>query len=304
MDLRQLNFFLQVASAESFTRAAERLHIAQPALSIAIRKLEEELDLLLFNRQGRKITLTAEGEALARHAQIIFKQVQEARQELDDLRGLLRGEVRVGITPMLGSFLFPQIISSFKQRYSGLQLFVNSDSTWNFQRKIAVGKLDIAVIAGEVPEGLDSHLLVRDEVVACVHRTNRLAARQKASLHELLSVPLIHFTKGYHLRELIDQRAMMEGLTVNVVAETNLFALARGLVKEELGLAFFPKMIVGQDSQIAAISCDPPLFLDVAIVWRENAVLSRANKLFVDYIIQEVDDYYLLAQAAASFPLP
>lgn len=304
MDLRQLNFFLKIAKTESFTKAAEQLHIAQPALSIAIRKLEEELDVLLLNRQGRKITLTPEGEALMRHALVIQQQVRDARQELDDLHGLLRGEVRVGITPMLGSFLFPQIISSFKHRYPELQLFINSDSAWNMQRKIAAGKLDIAVVAGDLPKGLDSHLLVRDEVVACVHRTNKLATRQKATMAELLTVPLIHFTEGYHLRELIDERASAEGVAAKVVAESNLFALARGLVKEELGLAFFPKMVIGQDNQLATISCDPPLFLDLVIAWRENAALSRANRLFVDYIIQEVDDYYLLTQAAASFPLP
>lgn len=304
MDLRQLRFFLNVARAESFTRAAEKLHIAQPALSIAIRKLEEELDVVLFNRRDRKITLTAEGEALARHARIIERQVAEARQELDDLRGLLRGEVRVGLTPMLSSFFFPQIVASFKRRYPALQIAINGDSAWNIQRKIASGTLDMGVIAGEVPEGLDSHLLVRDEVVACIHRSHPLAGRKKAPLRELLAEPLIHFTEGYHLRELIDERAAQEGVVPAVVAESNLFALARSLVREELGLAFFPRAVVVNDAGMAAISCDPPLFLDLAIAWKKNVSLSRANRVFVDFIIQEVDDYYLLAQAAGTFPLP
>ncbi|CAH2032563.1 LysR family transcriptional regulator [Trichlorobacter ammonificans] len=304
MDLRQLRFFLEVARAENFTRAAEKLHLAQPALSIAIRKLEEELEVALFNRRDRKITLTAEGEALARHARIIEQQVSEARQELDELRGLLRGEVRLGLSPMLSSFFFPQIVALFKRRYPALQLSINGDSARNIQRKIASGALDMGVIAGTVPEGLDSHLLVRDEVVACVHRSHPLAARKKAPLRELLAEPLIHFTEGYHLRELIEERAARDGITPAVVAESNLFSLARSLVREELGLAFFPRMVVAHDTGMAAISCDQPLFLDLAIAWKKNAALSRANREFVDFVIQEVDDYYLLAQAAGTFPLP
>lgn len=304
MDLRQLRFMLEVARAGSFTRAAQRLHIAQPALSIAIRKLEEELEVQLFNRRDRTITLTAEGEALARYARLMEQQMTAARQELDDLRGLLRGEVRMGLSPMLSSYFFPQILASFKRRYPALQLSINGDSAHNIQRKIASGSLDMGVIAGAVPEGLDAHLLVRDEVVACVHRSHRLAGKKMASLRELLTEPLIHFSEGYHLRELVDERAAQEGLVPTVVAESNLFSLARSLVREELGLAFFPKMVVASEGEMAVISCQQPLLLDLSIVWKKNAALSRANQVFVDFVIQEVDDYYLLAQAAGTFPLP
>jgi DNA-binding transcriptional LysR family regulator len=304
MDLRQLRFFMAVAKAESFTRAAEQMNIAQPALSIAIRNLEEELDLVLFNRRSRKVTLTAEGEALLRHARLIAKQVTDARQELDELRGLVRGQVRVGLPPMLGGYFFPQIVAAFKQSYPALQLSVNGDSASNIQRKISTGQLESGVIAGNVPEGLDSHLLLRDEVVACLPLRHQLAGKGKVLLAELLKVPLIHFTEGYHLRELIDQRAAEAGVTPVIVAESNLFTLARCLVKEELGLAFFPKMVVGKDSGLATISCDPPLLLDLAVVWRKNAALSRANRVFVEFITREVDEYYLLTQAAGTFPLP
>ncbi|NJD38778.1 MAG: LysR family transcriptional regulator [Geobacter sp.] len=304
MDLRQLRFFLAVARAGSFTRAAEKLHIAQPALSIAIRKLEQELDVALFNRRDRQITLTAEGEALARHARTIEQQVTEARQELDELRGLLRGEVRVGVPPMLSSAFFPQVVAAFKQRYPALQLSINGDSVLNIQRKIASGALDTGVIAGEVPEGLESHLLMRDEVVACVYPSHPLARVTSAPLSVLLAEPLIHFTEGYQLREMIDARAVLDGITPKVVAESNLFSLVRSLVREELGLAFFPRTVVRGDEGMAAISCNPPLFLDLAIAWKKNASLSRANKVFVDFIVQEVDDYYLLVQAAGTFPLP
>ncbi|MFA5700300.1 MAG: LysR family transcriptional regulator [Desulfuromonas sp.] len=304
MDLRQLRFFLEVARCGSFTRATERLHISQPALSIAIRKLEEELEVRLFNRRDRKITLTAEGEVLARHAREIQRKVTLARQELADLRGLLKGEVRIGLTPMLSSCFLPKIISAFKQRYPALQISISGDSAWNLSRQIEQGKIDMGIIAGPVPEGFDSHHLLRDEVVACVPRNHPFARRGHIPIRELLSEPLIHFKTGYHLREMIDALAEQEGMTPMVVAESNLFSLIVNLVKEELGLAFLLRMMVTQDTQLAALSCSTPLYLDLAIAWKKNTGLSRANHAFVEFLIEEVDDYYLLAQAASTFPLP
>ncbi|MBT0652112.1 LysR family transcriptional regulator [Geomobilimonas luticola] len=304
MDVRQLKFFLGVAASESFTKAAERLHIAQPALSIAIKKLEEELNVLLFNRRGRQISLTAEGEALLLHAHAILQGVSNAKREIADLRGLLKGEVRVGLTPMLSSFFFPRIISSFKLSHPGLRISISGDSAWSIQRSIGSGELDIGVIAGEVPEGLDSHHLLREEIVACVYPGHPFAGRKKVGLRELLGEPLIHYKEGYHLRELIDELCAREGITPAVVAESNLFSLIRSLVKEKLGLAFFLKMVVARDAEVAALSCDPPLFMDLHIAWKKNSYLSRANRAFVDFLIQELDEYYLLTQAAGTFPLP
>lgn len=304
MDLKQLKFFLGVAECESFTKAAEQLHIAQPALSISIKKLEEELDVLLFNRRDRKISLTAEGEALLLHAQNILQGVNNAKQEIADLRGLLKGEVRVGLTPMLSSFFFPKIISSFKQSHPGLRISISGDSAWNIQRKIESGELDIGVIAGEVPKGLDSHHLLREEIVACVYPGHPFAGRKKVALRELLGEPLIHYKEGYHLRELIDELCVREGIIPTVAAESNLFSLIRSLVKEKLGLAFFLKMVVAHDAEVTAISCDPPLFMDLYIAWKKNSYLSKANRAFIDFLIQELDEYYMLTQAARTFPLP
>lgn len=303
MDLRQLKFFLEVADSGGFTKAAKKLNIAQSALSIAIKNLEDDLEVKLFIRRDRKVSLTAEGESLVLNAKEIFKGLAKARQEIADLRGLLRGEVRVGLTPMLSSFFFPKIISAFKRRYPALQISIYGDSASNIQRKIESGDIDMGIINGKVPEGLDSHHMLREEVVACVHRFHHLAAKKKCPIRDLLAEPLVQFTKGYYLREILDEIAAKEGIVPVVMAESNLFSLVRSLVKEELGLAFLLKM-AAKDPDVATISCDPPLYLDLAIAWKKYVPLSPANRAFVNFLIQEVDDYYMLTQAAATFPLP
>lgn len=304
MDLRQLKVFLEVADCGGFTKAAEKLNIAQSALSIAIKKLEDELEVKLFVRRDRKVSLTAEGESLVLNARDIFGRVAKARQDIADLRGLLKGEVRVGLTPMLSSFFFPKIISEFKRRYPALEISIYGDSAGNIQRKVESGEIDMGIINGKVPETLDSHHMLREEVVACVARFHPLAAKKKCPVRDLLSEPLVQFKKGYYLRELVDQMAAREGIAPQVMAESNLFSLVRSLVKEELGLAFLLRMAVTKDPDVATISCDPPLFLDFAIAWKKDAPLSPANRAFVNFLIQEVDDYYALSQAAATFPLP
>lgn len=304
MDLRQLKFFLEVADSGGFTKAAEKLHIAQSAISIAIKNLEDELEVQLFVRRDRKVSLTAEGESLAQNARAIFRGVARARQDIADLRGLLKGEVRVGLTPMLSSFFFPKIIASFKRRFPALQISVSGDSDWNIQRQIEAGEIDLGLINGKVPAGFDSHHMLREEVVACVSRFHPFANKKTCPLRDLLAEPLVQFQKGYYLRELVDEHAAREGMVPLVMAESNLFSLVRSLVKEELGVAFLLKMAAVKDPDVVTISCAPPLFLDFAIAWKRDAPLSPANRAFVNFLIQEVDDYYLLTQAAGTFPLP
>jgi len=122
MDLKQLRYFHEIVRLGSFTRAAENLHIAQPAISVAIRKLETELDLQLFQRHDRKVSLTAEGERLWLHTQRILQAVADARLEMQELKGLSKGEVRVGIPGMMGSYYFPPVLMAFRHRYPHISL--------------------------------------------------------------------------------------------------------------------------------------------------------------------------------------
>jgi len=305
MDLRQLKFFLEIADCGGFTKAAEKLFIAQSALSTAIKKLEEELGAELFNRQNKRITLTYEGEIFALRAREILRSVDSAAQEIAGLKSLIKGEVRVGLTPMLSSFFFPKILAAFKHQYPSLQISVQGDSAWNIQRKIETGEIDLGIIAGEVPDGLDSHHILREEVVACVSRSHPLAGNKKLPAKTLLSQPLLQFKAGYAIRELIDDIARREGIGTVTAAESNIFSLLKNLAKEELGVAFLLKMAAaGTPNEVAVISCDPQIYLNHFIAWKKNTRLSPANRAFVDFLASELDEYYMLKRAAETFPLP
>ncbi|PLY00870.1 MAG: LysR family transcriptional regulator [Desulfuromonas sp.] len=292
MDLRQIKAFVAVANARNFTRAAEQLRIAQPAVSMSIARLEEELGLPLFNRNGRQIALTAEGEVFLRHAERILEDVAAAETEMGELRGLTAGEVRIGIPPMMSSYYFPRVIADFRAEYPHLQLAVKGEGAARIQQLISSGEIDLGVIAGSrIPTGLAAHCFLREEIVACVPSNHPLATRESVRLEELLSEPLILFKRGYYMRELTDE--LMRGLhkEPNVVFETNLFSLVRSLVAEGVGVSTLLRMVAADEPKITPVSFDPPLHLDLHIAWKADGYLSRANRAFLDFLIERIEGY-------------
>ncbi|MDR3567882.1 MAG: LysR substrate-binding domain-containing protein [Syntrophobacteraceae bacterium] len=287
MDLRQLKYFLEIARVRSFTRAAENLLIAQPAVSIAIKKLEEELELVLFNRQDKKVTLTAEGEIFLRHANRVIDDIKAAELEMEELKGLSRGEVRIGIPPMISAYFFPEIIRDFIKRYPQLRLSVYGEGSGRLQTMIEHGVLDMGVVAGEnFPDTLHAGHFLREEIVVCVPTGHRLAKRESVTFSEFIGEPLIFYTEGYYIREQLQETLKELGATPKVVLETNLFSLIKSLVKNGTGISTFLRTALAGESDLAAIPFDPPLYLDLKIAWRKRQYLSRANQAFVDFLLE------------------
>jgi DNA-binding transcriptional LysR family regulator len=289
MDVRQLRYFLEVARVSNFTKAAEGLRIAQPAISMAIKKLEEELDLVLFNRQEKKVSLTAEGEIFLPHAKRILDDLKAAELEMGELKGLTKGEVRIGIPPMISAYYFPDIIRDFKRSYPQLHLSVHGEGAWRIQKMIEQGELDMGVIAGGTfPDTLEARHFLREEVVICVPLDHPFAKRKSVTLVEFIGQPLVFYKEGYYIREFFFDALKETGAAPNIVFETNLFSLVKSLVRNGTGISTFLRMVVAADDDLAAVSFDPPLYLDLLIAWKKHVYLSRANRAFVDFLMSHL----------------
>lgn len=287
MDLRQLRAFVTVAEQQNFTRAAEILHVAQSAVSISIRKLEDELDLVLLNRQEKKVTLTAEGESLLAHARRILENCKAAEEDMAELKGLGRGEVRIGIPPMMSAYFFPRIIMKFRARYPDLKVVVSGDGAATIQNKIVRGEIDMGVIAGhKIAAGVEHQRFLREEIVACVPRDHHFVEKGCVGLVDFFREPLILYTPGYYMRELMDDLLKGGDYQPEVVFEANLFSLVRSMINERLGISTFLRMAVSDDPDLTAVSFDPPLYLDLDIAWKENRHLSKANRAFIDFLLE------------------
>lgn len=290
MDLKQLRYFQTVVDEGGFSAAARRLHVAQPAISIAIRKLEQDLELTLLHRGERTITPTAEGEVLMRHARALLDLAASAELEMRELRGLAKGEVRLGIPSMLGSYYFPPILMGFKHRHPGLRLSVYEQGTRRLQQMIHDGELDLGVVvADSPPEDLETRLLTREEMVACVPVDHPFATRASIGIAEFFDQELVVFKPGYFLREFVDRFSEQSGMTPKIAFETNLIPLTKAIVRQGFGITTFLRMVLDNEPQegLVAVSFEEPVFLDLSLAWKRGGYLSRADSAFVDYILEQ-----------------
>lgn len=286
MDSRKLRIFYEVARQGSFTRAAESLQIAQSAVSIAVKKLEQQLNLLLFQRQDRQISLTSEGRVLWGHAESILAALDQAQLEMDELRGLRKGEVRIGIPSMLGSYYFPELLMAFKQRYPALKLRVEEAGTRDIQRMIDSGELDLGIIVrDQLPEHLEAELFLREEMVVCVPPDHPLVAQQQVSFDQFFAEPLVLFKPGYFHREYIDRLARRSGNRMQIEFETNLIPLIRSIVHKGFGITTFLRMVVEDDRGLVARSFAEPVWLDLCIAWKRGGYLAHADRQFVQFLL-------------------
>lgn len=287
MDLKQLRYFQEIVRLGSFTRAAEALHIAQPAISVAIRKLEAELELQLFQRHDRKVTLTTEGERLYLHAQRILQAVEDARLEMQELQGLNKGEVRVGIPGMMGSYYFPPVLMGFRYRYPRISLQVIEGGTRQLQQMLENAELDLAVIVQDfLPTELEARVILREEMRVVVGREHALAQQSAVSIEDFFKEELVLFRNGYFHRKVVDRLAAEAGLKPLIGFETNLIPLIKSIIKQGFGISTLLAMAVENDPDLVALPFAEPVWLDLCIAWRREGYLSRANQAFVDFLLE------------------
>ncbi|GAB2199340.1 LysR family transcriptional regulator [Sessilibacter sp. MAH4] len=287
VDYKALKYFHEVAKLQSFTRAAESLKIAQPAVSMAIKRLEQDLGLMLFHRRDRQITLTDEGSRLYEQAQKILQTMADAELEMAELRGLEKGVVQLGTPSMLGSYHFPPLIMAFKHRYPSLNLSVHEGGAWQLQQMLERGELDLAIIeSGDIPSSLEARPILREEMLVVVGSEHPFAEKPTVNAEEFFSEELVIFRPGYFHRRILDQIAERAGIEPKISFETNLLPLIRAIVKQGFGISTLLKMAVENDPDLRTLSFEPPIMLELCIAWRKDGYLSKANQAFVDFILE------------------
>lgn len=184
MELRQLVYFEAVARLGGFTRAAEQLHIAQPAISAQIRHLERELGAALFERTTRRVGLTHAGTLLLARTRAVLAELDGARSELDELAAVLRGQLRLGVTQILGTLDLARLLAAFHRHYPDVTLAVRSGLVADLLAELDAGTVDalIAPIRHDLPDRYTARPLTTERLTLVtapgppVHRpTHRLA---------------------------------------------------------------------------------------------------------------------------------
>jgi len=287
MDNRKLEIFHAVAVLGSFSQAAEQLHIAQSAVSVAIRKLEDELGLLLIDRRERQIRLTVEGERLLQHASAILRQFKEAQQDMAALSNLSSGLVSFSTTAMMGSYYFPPLISQFKQKYPDIDFRVSTEGTEGVLELLDNGEIDMAVVntqgVGDTQEALK---LCDEPIVVCVAKDHPLATQHTISEAEYCQQRLVLYRQNYYLRQLTMQLHAKYHCTPNIAVETDLLGMIIQLVREGEGVSLALKVAVDAEADIVGIPFETPKFLSLSMAWSKKRQLSVANQAFVSFLLE------------------
>jgi DNA-binding transcriptional LysR family regulator len=209
MTLRQLEVFMAVAQAQSFRKAAERLHTSQPALSQHVRELEEELGARLLDRLRRTVQLTDAGRLLLDHAHRVFATLDSAREVIGELQGLQRGSLLVGASTTPGIYVLPRVIGAFRQRHPRISLDLRIANSRVIEERIRANELDLGVVGGHglTPgeECLTAGLV--DELVLVVAPDHPWARRREIAPGELGSVALLVREEGSATRQ-VTERAL------------------------------------------------------------------------------------------------
>jgi DNA-binding transcriptional LysR family regulator len=277
MDLRVLRFAEAIGRLGSFTRAAEEISIAQPALSNAIAKLESELGVQLFFRMPRGAVPTPGGKLLLARAARIFEEVDSLRRELSDVSDLRAGHVTVGFPPMYGLHYFPELAMAFRKRYPGIELTAIEGSASGIREQLEAGTIDIGVLeARRVDSAWKTIRLGHDEMVLAVARDHPLASRKRVTPSALSNLPMVVLSEGFLQRELLDKYCAAHQVRYRKVMECNFVHMIVVAAQAGHGAATLMRSMVDRQPELVAIPFEPKEVFNFDMCWRRDRYFSNA----------------------------
>lgn len=286
MELRHLRYFLAVADALHFTRAAEGLNVSQPTLSLQIQELERELGSPLFDRIGRSVRLTEAGVVFRRHALRALREVEAGQGEVADLLGLRRGTLRVGVTHSFSTAFIPKAVAGFRGRHPGVGVVIQKTSGRSIEHGLVAGSLDlgIAFAPPEAPEVV-AETLFEEEVVLIISRSHRLAGRARVAFAELDQVPLVLPSREFATRRLIDDRLREAQVRPDIVVEMNDIDSLLEIVRLGTGATVLSRRAVTDDRDLAIVRIiRPKMARTAALLWPREGYRTAASLAFAQVI--------------------
>lgn len=237
MELLHLKYFCKIAEHENVTKAAQELHVAQPALSRVLRGLEDELGVQLFHRAGRHLSLNENGDILLRCAQDIFSRMASMQKELHD-RGGAMWEETITIVVRVASRLLPDIISGFRHRYPQVRIIIIQNELQDWRQECV---WDLCIDASrEKRQDVHTTCLLREEICLAMPKNHPLAKRKRIRLQEVAGESFLGMQKGSSMNEIATAYCREAGFSPNIILESDNPSTMRGLMRLGLGIAFNP----------------------------------------------------------------
>jgi len=288
MELRQLEYFVAVAEDANFTRAAERLNVAQPGVSAQIKQLEREFGLPLLDRSGRTVTLTEAGRAVLPFARAALGAVTGSKQAVDELTGLVRGSVAIGTITSCPAVAIADMIDGFHRAHPAIEITLSQDNSDRLVDAIRAGGLDLAVIALSASTsypGVALKVFVDERMVAVVGDGDPFAGQETLSIKAFRDRALISMPTGTGIRSCVDEACARAGFAPRIAFEANDPNMVLQLARRGLGVAFLPTSMAARPGLHAIAVASPALRGQLALAWRADGPVSPAATALIDHSI-------------------
>lgn len=305
MELRQLEYFVAVADEASFTKAAARLHVAQPGVSAQVRQLERELGQTLFDRSARAVRLTEVGVAVLRHARAALGAAAGARLAVDELAGLVRGRVAVGMVVACSSLDLATLLANFHREHPAVEIALSEANTDVLVERLRAGQLDLAFVGlgTGTPPGIELQLVADEPLVAAVARDDVLAARKTITLDAIRDRPLMSLPRGTGLRSCLDEACARCGFEPNIALEASSLGILSELASRGLGVAILPESVATANPDLHVIAVTRPAMRGrLALAWRTDGPISPAARALIGRARSDLATPVAHRQPAAARP--
>jgi len=292
-NLERLRVFYAVARAESFTKAAEILHLTQSGISKHVRSMEEELGVPLFDRLGKKVELTHAGEILYEAAHEVLASVASAEQRIQELDGLGRGRLRVGASFPVGLYVLPRVLAAYRKQYPAIEVTLAISTTANIQAKVLDNKVDFGLVSADVNHPkLLTLAFMSDELMVIVPPEHRWVNRRNLRAEDLAGEPLIFAARGAGARATVEERLKEKGIVPpNVLDFVNIEGVKHA-VEAGLGISVQPRIAIKREIEAGSLvgvrlaDIDPEI--QYVYICRKKQIPSSAQKVFVEMLTQMV----------------
>jgi DNA-binding transcriptional LysR family regulator len=290
--LQQLRILKAIAAEKSFTRAADILFVSQPSLSKQIKALENRLNISLINRENNTVSLTEAGKLFLDYAERILALCEESCRALNDLKTGDRGNLTVGASQTIGTYLMPRVLALFAQNYPQMNIKVQVDSTRIIAKNVMDKEIDIAVVGGNVPEELQKNLeiedFVNDELILIIPKSHPFALRKKINKEDLYHLNFITLNSNSTIRKLIDNILIQNNIRTkqfHIIMQLNSIEAIKTAVSLGLGAAFISSSAIEKEIELETIE----------IVTIENIKITRTLSIITnpDCFRSKAVDFFL-----------
>jgi LysR family nitrogen assimilation transcriptional regulator len=298
MDLVQLKYFLRVAELRSFSKAADVLHVAQPAITRQIRLLEEELGVALFHRHSRGSEPTEAGQLLETRAAALLRMADQTRVDVVSRAVVPTGSVRVGFPPSVGNLLIGSTVATYRAKYPAVLISLVEGYNQVLQEWMLSDRIDVAVMTGFESHPLLESMPLFEEGLWLLGPRSR-ERKRSYTVRDLEHRPLIQTSHHNSLRMLLERAAAAQGFALNIVIQAEALEVIKQLVRRKVGFHVSPYSSVGPDAHRAMYSGGPLRDLAISrhLVWRNDRPRTRAVTEFKRILVEELKQAALVPGA-------